>query len=192
MRIHNWPTKALIIVAAAAALWLGLACQNPYPIIIAPSAPCGEYEPGQRLVPSVEFRHFPGHIMHFPDEVDTQEWNRAVEARAERLNLKRERVRAVFDEYRSLIEETVLPIGHAYSRGTGVIATEKELFTDQYFIRIGVDVNWKEGIVDDGDDLSKVASEDRIPECMDGFPVIVRIVSLQPLEEFYPPIKPEE
>ena len=37
MRIHNWPMKALIIVAAAAALWLGLACSTANTITEVPT-----------------------------------------------------------------------------------------------------------------------------------------------------------
>ena len=189
MRIHNWPMKALIIVTAAAALWLGLACQNPYPIIIAPSAPCGDYEPGQALVPSIEFRHFPGDFLHFPDEVDTQEWNRALEARGERLKSEKARVGAVLAEYRSLIHETdLLPIGYVRGSGMSILKTERRLLTDQYNIYISVDDNvelWEEKFVNEGIDPSTIVAEDSIPECMDGFPVIFEIfygeVILQPL-----------
>ena len=176
MRIHNWPIKALIIVAAAAALWLALACQNPYPITIAPFTQCGPEIP---MTSSIEYFTLEG--AKVPEGMEGSLWaaqnprSLLVEdkemfirgviaaARHERLRQETERIQAILDKYAPLItnQEEVYdtPI---YGRGVVSLYNKDGELTDKQVISIPVGVDY---------DQSKIPPAGRIPECMEGVEV---------------------
>ena len=162
MKTTHWQTKALTLFIAAAALWLATACTEDSGIrIITPSAPCGDYYGEHRLMPSVEFQHFPGRDGPGDDRIDSQDWNRAVEARSQRLRSAYERGQAIWEKYRHLYRKNsyVRADGHFFGWSVSSPRTETGLPTDQFVIKIRIDVHPR-------------TLEHGIPECLDGFPVI--------------------
>ncbi len=178
MKTHNWQTKALTLFIAAAALWLATACAEDSGIrIITPSAPCGDYYGERRLMPSVEFQHFPGRYGTGDHRIDSQDWNRAAMARNERLRSEDERGRAILEKYDYLYHENsgwVYSDGHVFGWSLRSPDTETGLPTDQFVINVNVNVH-------------PSMLKPRIPECLDGVPVIFQYHPDfgEPLE-FYP------
>ena len=178
MKTHNWQTKALTLFIAIAAFWLATACTEDSGLrIITPSAPCGDYYGEHRLIPSVEFQHFPGGLEAIQDgRVDYQDWSRAAIARNQRLRSQYERGQAILDKYRYLYRKNsyTRADGHAFGWGIGSLNTETGLPTDHDIINVRVDVHPR-------------TLEHRIPECLDGFPVRFHYHPAfgEPLE-FYP------
>ena len=164
MKTTNWQSKSLTLFIAASALWLTAACAGDSGIqVITPAAPCGDYYGERRLKPSVEFQHFPGRYNSGDYNIDYQDWSRAVGARSERLKSEKERVRAIVKKYDYLfrVPSFYNPSENidVYNWGQSSIDTENGLPTDQLSILISVDVH-------------PTLLEPRIPECLDGFPVI--------------------
>ena len=165
MKQLNWQTKALALFIALTALWLATACtEDPVPKVITPSVPCGDDD--GPLVPSMEFQHFSGRDDVYDGRISTQEWNQAVSARAERMRSEEDRTQATLDRNLDLIRRHRFhhPDGNGWVRGWGVrhIRTETGLLTDRLAILI---------LVAEYVDQSRFPPEERIPECMEGFPV---------------------
>ena len=161
MNTGNWQIKILTLFMVAFALCLTVACGDAGtdyagPERITPSAPCGDAD--APLVPSVEFQQFSG-IEHWTDgSINTRVWNRAAQARGNRLGPEMDRVQAVIDKYRDRIRR--LPGVNGF--GVSELQTENTLPTDKLGIRI---------IVTEHIDQSTLPPEDRIQDCLEGVPV---------------------